>query len=523
MSFTIENGNKTLRNLEEQVQKNKEDIAAHYAIDRALANFGIKIIGVVETIEQLPGVTTFPSAPNYTGEYGDGYAVGTPGNYVYYIYTREDPNAGQFTPYWLDVGAISVVGPRGPEGPKGEKGDPGESSMWYVGTSIPTGVDYREGDMYLNTSNGNVYRYNNNVWLYRGNIKGPAGPRGDQGIAGPTGPRGSVGPKGDKGDPGDTIHIVGTLENSAQLPLPTMLNDLTAAYLIGANKELYLQIGENVQTATWNNLGPINTSTLVSVNGEFQAEWNADTKVDKVDTQMTIYGNKYDVDTNFNVANTPNAIAPTSIPMYHSQGAGSEEPARTCVLIASEPAYDYEVANKKYVDDELSALNPVEKVETTSTYKQVYAKDIDGSQIMIDATENPLRPGFALVQADQNGTVQVKSTNLKTPSNVAMSVYSFKQTMTPVALEHDNEGHIYFNTKSFNATYGPQLIIGAITYQAQTEQVVYSIPDPATTAQIAFNNAVYDGSTGYFYPKGTAFTDISNEYAGRALVIKNMM
>lgn len=36
---------KELRNLEEQVLKNKEDIAAHYNIDRVLANFGIRIVG----------------------------------------------------------------------------------------------------------------------------------------------------------------------------------------------------------------------------------------------------------------------------------------------------------------------------------------------------------------------------------------------------------------------------------------------------------------------------------------------
>jgi hypothetical protein len=37
--------NSTFRNLEEQVQKNKEDIAKHYAVDRVLADFGIKVIG----------------------------------------------------------------------------------------------------------------------------------------------------------------------------------------------------------------------------------------------------------------------------------------------------------------------------------------------------------------------------------------------------------------------------------------------------------------------------------------------
>lgn len=116
--FTVQRNDKKIdfRNLEEQVQENKIKIAEHFAMDRALANFGIKIVGTIESTSELPGVTEFPSAPNYTGEYGDGYAVGTPGNYIYYIFTREDPNAGQFTPYWLDVGPISVVGPAGPRG-----------------------------------------------------------------------------------------------------------------------------------------------------------------------------------------------------------------------------------------------------------------------------------------------------------------------------------------------------------------------------------------------------------------------
>ena len=44
---------KVFRNLEEQVRKNKEDIARHYAIDRSLANFGIKIVGTVATEPEI--------------------------------------------------------------------------------------------------------------------------------------------------------------------------------------------------------------------------------------------------------------------------------------------------------------------------------------------------------------------------------------------------------------------------------------------------------------------------------------
>lgn len=106
-----------LRNLEEQVQKNKEDIAAHYNMDRVLADFGIRIIGRVSTPEELPDPATF------AGDYGDAYAVGDPNNmdivenpFVFYIWTRPDPDAGYPNAYWFNMGELSIVGPQGVPG-----------------------------------------------------------------------------------------------------------------------------------------------------------------------------------------------------------------------------------------------------------------------------------------------------------------------------------------------------------------------------------------------------------------------
>lgn len=237
---------------------------------------------------------------------------------------------------------------------------------------------------------------------------------------------------------------------------------------------------------------------------------------------MTIYGNKYDVDTNFNVANAASVIAPTSIPMYHSQGAGSEEPARTCVLIASEPAYDYEVANKKYVDDQLSELNPVEKVETTSTFKQVYAKDIDGTQIMIDAYSDPaaLIP-YQIPLTDANGLLEAKSTNLRGATNAVVTGYSLKNSIHLVDLKFTADNVPYFNTKQYNGTKVPQIIVANITKQATTETITI-VPTSDATQQ-AYGEAVYDGATGYFYPKGHTYIDTNRDYRGRALIVKDYM
>lgn len=281
---------KEYRNLEEQVQKNKEDIARHYEIDRALANLGIKIVGTVLTPSDLPDPST------YVGEYGDTYAVGDPdaieagtASYVYYVWTRPDPDAGEPNNHWLNVGRLSIVGPRGPEGPEGPAGPKGErGNRWSVGTA-PTISDPKVGDMWLSVSQnpeeeGKVYTYNGYKWVEGTNIRGPQGIQGARGPAGPQGEVGPTGPAGPTGDVGGFINIWGILANASQLPNPATLSNLTVAYLVGTTLpyDLYVQVGETSETSVWENTGPFNAATAVSVEGVFQNVWNADKKLDKV-------------------------------------------------------------------------------------------------------------------------------------------------------------------------------------------------------------------------------------------------
>lgn len=271
-----------IRNLVEQVQKNKEDIANHYAIDRTLANFGIEIVGQASSADLLPDPTT------YEGKYGDAYAVGESGSYVYWIFTRPDPNSGHPTNYWLDVGALNIVGPQGPEGPEGPKGDTGESTKWYTGAQQPPNANV--GDMYLNNQ-GQVFQYSSgNEWVPTSNIKGPQGSQGIQGIQGPRGEQGIQGERGPRGDVGGFINIWGILGNTSQLPTPSSLNNLSIAYLVGASApyDLYVQVGETPSVATWHNTGPFNAATLVTVAGVGQNLWNADVKADKTDLENYI-------------------------------------------------------------------------------------------------------------------------------------------------------------------------------------------------------------------------------------------
>lgn len=101
---------KRILGLEDTVRQLVEDVSKHYEIDRTLANFGIKIVGVVPTRQDLPEPETYP------GQYGDAYAVGDTAaveagtaSYDYYIFTR--PTNLNPVNSWLDVGELAIRGP----------------------------------------------------------------------------------------------------------------------------------------------------------------------------------------------------------------------------------------------------------------------------------------------------------------------------------------------------------------------------------------------------------------------------
>ena len=279
-----------LRNLEEQVQENARLIAEHYNRDRVLADFGLRVIGNVPTVADLPDPDTFE------GEYGDAFVVGSAEPFNVYVWTRPDINSGHPNDYWLNIGPIAIEGPVGPQGPQGEKGDTGESTRWYAASGL-VGGNLHRGDMLLITSGsnlGNVYIYNDleKRWLLQGNIKGPIGPQGPRGFQGEIGPQGPKGDKGNTGDVGGFINIRGILANVDQLPTPASLNNLSVGYLVGSAQpyDLYIQVGETPADAQWTNTGGFNAATLVMVNGEAQNVWNADTKLDKNSTALRLYG-----------------------------------------------------------------------------------------------------------------------------------------------------------------------------------------------------------------------------------------
>lgn len=288
MAIKLNDGT-VLRNLQEQVLENKKNIEAHYEIDRTLADYGIKIIGFYDTIEDAIDELGDP----YDGPYGNAVGIGIGAPYSFYIWTRA--NNLSSVDYWQNVGELAVVGPQGIQGIQGEQGIPGQPARILTGNGVPT-VSGNENDIYMCVGGdpnliGNIYKIVNGVWTIQGNVRGPQGPQGDKGWTGMRGPQGEKGEQGPAGDPGGFIKIAGIITDLGRLPNPTVLQDLEVAFLHGteAPYDLWMQVGPNYEQAIWTNMGPLNTATYVSVGGEFQGIWDADTKLDKVNNDTGEY------------------------------------------------------------------------------------------------------------------------------------------------------------------------------------------------------------------------------------------
>ena len=200
-------------NIWEQVEKNRKDITKIAEGAVVLANFGIKVVGSVDTAEELPDPAT------YEGEYGDAYTVGESAPYVMYIFTR--PDVGEVSNRWVNLGVFPAPGPQGEQGPQGETGPQG-----------PQGPQGEQG------------------------IQGEQGPQGVQGPAGATGATGATGPQGPQGIPG-SFNIIGYVASESLLPDATTVSS-NAAYAVGASTPYDVYVIMTVGgVQSWLNLGPV--------------------------------------------------------------------------------------------------------------------------------------------------------------------------------------------------------------------------------------------------------------------------
>lgn len=356
---------KEFRNLQEQVEWNRDKIIEHYARDRVLADFGIRIIG-----EPVSYTSQIPGYPGYTPglKFGDAYLVSINADgrepYGTYAWTRTSPDATPEEGVWVDIGSLAIPGPQGIQGEPGPQGIPGPASQWYAGSdTLPSG-DFTAGDMAI-LADGSVYRYDGQEWRYVTNIRGPqgirglTGPQGIQGIQGEQGPRGPVGP------PASAIRILGTLVSVDYLPDPSTLSqaDGVPAYLIivGSEVRLYYIQGA-VGEERWGYIPFTGQGTIVTTNGNALSTWDTNTKVDKTSTPHRFYGTDAQGNQALYVGSTSDTAGSNTIVLRTLDGG---------VILPEQPGEGLDeslqrksATSKKYVDD-LAATKVTQPLPTT--------------------------------------------------------------------------------------------------------------------------------------------------------------
>ena len=152
-----------------------------------------RVLNVAVDAASAPSGTYNAWHINVAGEHGTAGAPGPPG-----------PAGGPPGPEGPEgpQGEIGPPGPAGAPGPMGPQGQPGRApgEKWFTGAGDPVSVAGAiDGDLYLDTTDGDVFELVSSAWVFRTNIAGPEGPEGSagpQGEPGPQGPQGETGPSG---------------------------------------------------------------------------------------------------------------------------------------------------------------------------------------------------------------------------------------------------------------------------------------------------------------------------------------
>ena len=163
---------------------------------------GIQGIQGLRGADGEDGATWYTDSGNPDASFGadsDIYLDTASGN----IWLRNNGAWGLITNITGPRGEQGETGPIGPMGLTGSRGLPGEDgidgingidgSMIYTGTTDPQDSLGVDGDIYINTENGDLWQKASGSWSLLGNITGPAGADGADGADGEQGPAGISG------------------------------------------------------------------------------------------------------------------------------------------------------------------------------------------------------------------------------------------------------------------------------------------------------------------------------------------
>lgn len=451
--------NYILRNLQEQVEANKNEIQDILKQQNVLNQFGIKVIGKTDDASKLP------SAITYQGEYGDAFAVGTKAPYDLYIFTR--PFQDQTVNQWFNIGAFPVQGPKGDKGDVGPQGPQGiQGKGWLNGFGEPNAKIGIVGDIYYDNGSANTYIKNSSgAWVLSGNLRGATGAQGQTGPKGDKGDTGATGPMGPQGPAGTTTPIVAVVSSIDALPAdPAAFTGSGALVAVTGqeyNYDLYISSSEEGGSGpAWVRIGPFDAGSVITSGGVYQSEFNADTKLDKktgADTSHYMYGF---FGSNQGIYRTDTGVIPNAIPFRNNDGD---------ILVPDTPTANNGATSKQYVDTHF--VKSQSQYETKPNYG-VYTFLLDGDTIKdaLNAFAN-YPQSYALAQYDSSAKLHSDTVSANDADNtVANKGYvdgGFVKKQAPE--EADVSTFVYAGSKQGGTFHD-------VWYELRTRPKPYAVP-----------------------------------------------
>lgn len=352
----ITKNGKELLNLENSVERLKELVEQHYAIDRVIADFGITMVN--DPLTQSPEVLGLKGT-----KWGEAYPVGYGTPYDIWVWTRPNPNEENvLLGGWLNIGPLAIPGPAGKDG-VGERGEPGRTPEIYAGEYYTEVANPEPGDYFLDKDSGDLYKYTQfGGWgLPIANLKGAPG----ESIQGPPGQTAPI------------ITLLGIVEGTDELP-PAGPAYVGKGYIVSFEsgiRTVYTVMEDEIDSGTygWKIAGSISGYSIIEANGEVVSEWDADTKLDKI-TDVS-------VDSVYATTTTKAQIA---IPLFY---AGSNARSGICGRLAGGRVdvraveADTDATNKAYVDNNF--VPKLEIAEGTGTFAYIAENNGKTSKIQI--------------------------------------------------------------------------------------------------------------------------------------------
>lgn len=336
-----------------QIEKNRQDIEAIINDAVAFNYIGMKVVGQVNTADELPKKADYEVWPF---NYGDAFAVGTQDPYNYYLWTRAF--GAYLSDHWFNIGVFP--GPSTVPGPKGDTGDTGPSPNLTIGTVTSTLSQPQV------TIEGTSPNYTLNFKLQKGD-KGDPGTNGRNGVDGKNGKDGT----------NAVIYTVkGAVDTVSQLPVATSVSTDTA-YLVKDGSLLYGIIVQN-GTNIWYNYGPTSVGPrgpagvgTTDLNKVQFPEGEHTITFDDTDGLSVFGPGKFSYGTGDNA--TPNMTVHVPLKAGAGINMGADQSGKFLVINNT----DHDAVSGK-----------LDKVSNSTTYIQVYGKNASGGQVMINATSD---------------------------------------------------------------------------------------------------------------------------------------